>query len=104
MRQSIATGTTTARELGLGTIPVWSWLPAAEIESGALEQITKLAKLPSAVHVAVMLDCHVGCGMPIGAAVGTKVRVVPYAVGVDNSCGEIAVQTLTQHDAANVDC
>ena len=40
MRQSIATGTTTARELGLGTIPVWSWLPAAEIESGALEQIT----------------------------------------------------------------
>ena len=103
MRQSIATGTTTARELGLGTIPVWSWLPAAEIESGALEQITNLAKLPSAVHVAVMPDCHVGYGMPIGAALGTKDTVVPYAVGVDIGCGMIAVQTDIPHDAANVD-
>jgi tRNA-splicing ligase RtcB (3'-phosphate/5'-hydroxy nucleic acid ligase) len=103
VRQAIAAGTTTARELGLGTIPVWSWLPAEEIEPGALEQITNLAKLPSAVHVAVMPDCHVGYGMPIGAALATKDTVVPYAVGVDIGCGMIAVQTDIPQDAATVD-
>lgn len=99
----MATETSRARELGLGTVPVWSWLPAAEIEAGALEQITNLAKLPSAVHVAVMPDCHVGYGMPIGAALATKDTVVPYAVGVDIGCGMIAVQTDIAHDAASID-
>ena len=82
---------------------MWSWLPAEEIEAGAFEQITNLAKLPSAVHVAVMPDCHVGYGMPIGAALATKDTVVPYAVGVDIGCGMIAVQTSVPHDEASVD-
>ena len=82
-----------AVKFDLGPIPVWSWLPESEIEEGALAQIANLAKLPCAVHVAVMPDCHVGFGMPIGAALATSDAVVPYAVGVDIGCGMIAVQT-----------
>ena len=82
-----------AARIDLGPVPVWSWLPQSEIEEGALAQIANLAKLPCAVHIAVMPDCHVGFGMPIGAALATSDAVVPYAVGVDIGCGMIAAQT-----------
>src|SRR2546426_8380791 len=87
------TGRRNAARLDLGRVPVWSWLPQNEIEEGALAQIVNLAKLPCAVHIAVMPDCHVGFGMPIGTALATSNAVVPYAVGVDIGCGMIAAQT-----------
>src|SRR2546426_12735572 len=82
-----------AVKFDLGPIPVWSWLPESEIEEGALAQIANLAKLPCAVHIAVMPDCHVGFGMPIGTALATSNAVVPYAVGADIGCRMIAAQT-----------
>jgi len=50
---------------------VFSWLPAADIESAAFEQILNIAALPNAVAVAVMPDAHKGYGMPIGTALAT---------------------------------
>lgn len=72
---------------------VFTWLPEADIEDSAREQIDNLAALPCSVHVAVMPDAHKGYGMPIGTVLATKNAVVPYAVGVDIGCGMIAVKT-----------
>ncbi len=89
-------------QLELGKVPVWSWLPVEDIEPDTLTQITNLANLPGATHVAVMPDAHKGYGMPIGCALATSGTVVPYAVGVDIGCGMIAVRTsLAAVDCAN---
>ncbi len=73
-------------------IPVKSW--CAEIEPGALQQAANLARHPAlAHHVALMPDCHVGYGMPIGGVVAARDAVIPSAVGVDIGCGMVAVET-----------
>ncbi len=76
----------------LGKLPVKSW--CARIEKGALEQAANLANHPKVFrHVALMPDCHVGYGMPIGGVVACKDAILPNAVGVDIGCGMCAVQT-----------
>lgn len=71
-----------------------SWLPADDIESGALEQIGNTARHPEvASTVAVMPDCHVGYGVTIGTVFPTINAVLPNAVGVDIGCGMCAVNT-----------
>jgi tRNA-splicing ligase RtcB len=73
-------------------IPVKVWTD--EIEDGAFEQISHLARLPFAFHhVAIMPDVHEGYGMPIGGVLATKGVVIPNAVGVDIGCGMCAVKT-----------
>lgn len=75
-----------------GHIPIKSW--CAEIENEALEQARNLAKHPVTYkHIALMPDCHVGYGMPIGGVIACENSVIPNAVGVDIGCGMIAVQT-----------
>jgi tRNA-splicing ligase RtcB len=44
-------------------------------------------------HVALMPDCHVGYGMPIGGVIAVRDAVIPNAVGVDIGCGMGAVRT-----------
>lgn len=79
----------------LGKLPVKSW--CATVEKGALEQAGNLAKHPKVFrHVALMPDCHVGYGMPIGGVVACRDAVIPNAVGVDIGCGMCAVQTDLQ--------
>jgi len=76
----------------LGELPVKSW--CERVEKGALEQAANLANHPKAFrHVALMPDCHVGYGMPIGGVVACKDAIIPNAVGVDIGCGMCAVQT-----------
>ncbi|NMA43958.1 MAG: RtcB family protein [Oligosphaeraceae bacterium] len=73
-------------------LPIKSW--CAEVEQGALQQAENLAKHPVLErHVALMPDCHVGFGMPIGGVIAAKDALLPSAVGVDIGCGMIAVQT-----------
>lgn len=74
-------------------IPAFSWCNS--IEDGALEQIENISNLPFAFHhVAVMPDCHMGYGMPIGGVLATSNdTVVPNAVGVDIGCGMLACKT-----------
>ena len=75
-----------------GHIPIKSW--CAEIEPGAMEQAVNLAMHPVIRgHVALMPDCHVGYGMPIGGVIACENAVIPNAVGVDIGCGMVAVET-----------
>ena len=76
----------------LGVRPVKSW--CERVEKGALEQAANLANHPRVFsHVALMPDCHVGYGMPIGGVIGCEDAVIPNAVGVDIGCGMCAVKT-----------
>ncbi len=73
-------------------LPIKSW--CADVDQGAMDQAINLANHPTlAMHVALMPDCHVGYGMPIGGVIATKDAVIPNAVGVDIGCGMCAVQT-----------
>ncbi len=76
----------------LGALPVKSW--CAEPEDGALRQAANLASHPALFRqVALMPDCHVGYGMPIGGVIACDNAVIPNAVGVDIGCGMGAVRT-----------
>ncbi|HSR87784.1 MAG TPA: RtcB family protein [Pontiella sp.] len=76
----------------LGKLPVKSW--CQRVEKGALEQAVDLANHPHVFrHVALMPDCHVGYGMPIGGVVACRNAIIPNAVGVDIGCGMCAVRT-----------
>jgi len=73
-------------------LPILSW--CEDVEAKALQQAYNLARHPALVgHVALMPDCHVGYGMPIGGVVAAEGAVVPAAVGVDIGCGMRAVET-----------
>lgn len=73
-------------------VPIKSW--CEHVEEGAMQQAINLACHPAVErHVALMPDCHVGYGMPIGGVIATRHAVLPSAVGVDIGCGMIAVQT-----------
>ncbi|NCB37256.1 MAG: RtcB family protein [Erysipelotrichia bacterium] len=73
-------------------VAIKSW--CAEIEPEALKQAADLASHPVVdMHVALMPDCHVGYGMPIGGVIACREAVIPNAVGVDIGCGMGAVKT-----------
>jgi len=72
--------------------PIKLWLD--DIEDGALEQARNIANLPFLFkHVALMPDCHVGYGVPIGTVLVTKEAIIPNAVGVDIGCGMSAIKS-----------
>lgn len=73
-------------------IPIKSW--CRDLEGSAMAQARDLARHPVVFHhIALMPDCHVGYGMPIGGVIAAKDAVIPNAVGVDIGCGMGAVQT-----------
>ena len=75
-------------------IPIKLWLD--DLEEGALEQAKILANLPFAFkHIALMSDCHLGYGMPIGGVMATKGVVVPHAVGSDIGCFDMDTEFLS---------
>lgn len=82
----------------INRLPIKMW--CEEIESNAMEQAINLSRLPFAFrHIALMPDCHMGYGMPIGGVLATKAVIIPNAVGVDIGCGMCAVKTnLTEID------
>lgn len=72
--------------------PVFNWCP--DIEENAFEQIDHLARLPFVhKHIAIMPDCHMGYGMPIGGVIALENVISPNMVGVDIGCGMCAVKT-----------
>ena len=78
-------------------VAIKSW--CAEIEADALRQAADLASHPAVdLHVALMPDCHVGYGMPIGGVIACRESVIPNAVGVDIGCGMGAVKTSIMVD------
>lgn len=76
----------------LNKIPIKSW--CKEPDENAYEQAKHAANLPFAFrHVALMSDCHLGYGVPIGSVIATVGAILPYAVGSDISCGMTVVKT-----------
>lgn len=85
-----------------GEKPIYSWCP--DLEREAEEQAHNLAKLPFTFsHVALMPDCHVGFGMPIGGVLATQGAIIPNAVGVDIGCGMLACKTTLEAKNLNMD-
>ena len=73
-------------------LPIKSW--AWPLDDNAYEQAYELASHPFVVHhVALMPDCHMGYGMPIGGVIATKDVVIPNAVGSDIGCGMSVIKT-----------
>lgn len=82
-------------------VPIKSWCPNPETE--ALQQAYNLAEHPEVFsHVALMPDCHVGFGMPIGGVIACQKSVIPNAVGVDIGCGMGTFKTsLHEYDISD---
>lgn len=73
-------------------IPIKSW--CNDIDEEALRQAINLANHPVTFkHIAIMPDCHVGYGMPIGAVAAVLDAIIPNAVGVDIGCGMRVLKT-----------
>jgi tRNA-splicing ligase RtcB len=73
-------------------LPIKVWTD--DWDYGTIEQARNLASLPFAFkHIALMPDCHLGYGMPIGGVLATKNVIIPNAVGKDIGCGMLAVKT-----------
>lgn len=71
-----------------------SWIEPEAIEPQAMEQATRLSKMPFIFgHVALMPDCHLGKGATVGSVIATDGAIIPAAVGVDIGCGMVAVET-----------
>ncbi len=84
--------------------PIRTWLPPAEIEPAAMQQLRNAAAHPEVgAAVAVMPDCHVGFGVTIGCVFPTLDSVIPNAVGVDIGCGMCAVNTGVPLDRGRMD-
>ena len=73
-------------------IPIKFW--CSDADDQAIQQAKNLSIHPiTRQHIALMPDCHVGYGMPIGGVIACENAVIPNAVGVDIGCGMIAVET-----------
>jgi len=75
--------------------PIKLWVNNIEdVETGALEQLKQLSKLPFVKpYIAIMPDIHSGIGACIGSVIPTTDCIIPSAVGVDIGCGCIAIKT-----------
>lgn len=56
------------------------------IDQTAMRQMDTAMKLPVTEKGALMPDCHIGYGLPIGGVLATKNEVIPYGVGLDIGC------------------
>lgn len=71
---------------------VLSW--ASVLEEEAMQQALRASRLPFlAGHLALMPDAHFGMGATVGSVIPTKGAIIPAAVGVDQGCGVIALET-----------
>src|SRR5690348_16783706 len=78
---------------------------ASILEDSTREQALHTAELPFIhPHVALMPDAHLGKGATVGSVIPTEGAIIPAAVGVDISCGRMAVRTqFTASDVAHRD-
>jgi len=80
------------RTLTDARIPILSW--CGDADESAMRQACDVANVEVTFHhMALMPDCHVGFGMPIGGVAACVDAVIPNAVGVDIGCGVIAAKT-----------
>ncbi len=65
-----------------------------QLEDSAYKQIEELVnnEISKDSNIAIMPDCHTGCGCVIGLTMTFTDKVVPNLTGVDLGCGVMAVQ------------
>ena len=73
------------------------------MESSAIDQFEKTAKLPGMIAAAGMPDLHPGKDAPIGAVFATNTVVYPHLVGTDIGCGMSFWQTELSAGKIKVD-
>jgi len=74
--------------------PIKAWINPDSIEPSCLLQAEAVSNLPYLFkHVALMPDCHMGHGMPVGGVAALKGAISPNMVGVDIGCGMVYVHT-----------
>lgn len=61
------------------------------LDSEVERTLERLARLPSAVRVAVMPDCHLAHEVSVGTVLALRDQVAPVAVGGDIGCGMAAI-------------
>ena len=79
-----------------GNLPIKVWLTEQEYYGDAelCKQAEAVARHPNAFHhVSLMPDAHAGYGLMIGGVASFKDAICPYGVGMDISCGVLAVET-----------
>ncbi len=81
-----------------GGVPIKHWTRGVPVEPEAMQQVSRVARMPFVKAVALMPDVHVGLGATVGSVVATVGAVIPAAVGVDLGCGMMAVQTSLRAD------
>jgi len=57
------------------------------MDDATIDQFLTACSIPPAIRGAQMPDGHVGYGLPIGGVLATRNDIIPYAIGVDISCG-----------------
>ena len=67
-----------------GPAPYAQW--GENLDDNAIRQMNDACSVPVSVAGALMPDCHLGYGLPIGGVLATEGAVIPYAVGVDIAC------------------
>lgn len=79
---------------GASGVHAKAWVKGVQLEQEARNQILNLAQMPFVTpHIAVMPDAHAGKGSTVGTVIATRHAIIPAAVGVDLSCGVIAIKT-----------
>lgn len=74
-----------------------SWASIAE--DSAIGQALMTSEMPMIMpHMALMPDTHLGKGCCVGSVVPTYKAIIPSVIGVDLSCGMIAINTHIQRD------
>jgi len=77
--------------LNKGNVPVQIY--TEDFDSGCLDQLGNLAKMPFIHHhIAAMPDVHVGIGATVGSVIPSRGAIIPAAVGVDIGCGMNAIR------------
>jgi tRNA-splicing ligase RtcB (3'-phosphate/5'-hydroxy nucleic acid ligase) len=75
-------------------VPVYGWTEGVLVDDKTTEQLRNMAKMRIVHHhIAVMPDCHWGCGSTVGSVIPTVSAIVPASVGVDIGCGMMARKT-----------
>ncbi len=75
-------------------VPIKSWIPQADIEYSAFEQLINCASLPTIMfNVVALPDVHFGMGIPIGTVIALSDTISVNAVGSDIGCGVCTIPT-----------
>ena len=97
VRIGAAEASASEEELRAEPLPYHAWGEAG-VDDAARRQMETALRLPVATGGALMVDAHVGYGLPIGGVLAVRDAVIPWAVGLDIACRlRLSVFELSSH-------